>query len=247
MAALSVASVSAGREESPGSLEARCRITSGGGDPRDSATESKPPSGFDPGVRVKGCGKSAPRSWQQERHGKPHREQDRIGAARRVKPPVSFPDEPPGLVARGAWRQAPEMNGHRRAPMQSAVQNPAYRLGDMLMAGAWRGPPRASLQSFPAHDIRNVPARGRGLATRRFLSRPTLLPGGLDALRHFLAARSPTRRRAGSPRRKTVQPRSGNEAISVHHLVPGRHEVTRERLLRIVLGIDFGKGAQLRV
>jgi hypothetical protein len=30
-------------EESPGSMEARCRITSGGGNPRDSATESKPP------------------------------------------------------------------------------------------------------------------------------------------------------------------------------------------------------------
>lgn len=30
-------------EESPGSEETRCRITSGGGDPRDSATESKPP------------------------------------------------------------------------------------------------------------------------------------------------------------------------------------------------------------
>jgi hypothetical protein len=33
-----------GGEESPGSMEARCRIISGGGDPRDSATESKPPS-----------------------------------------------------------------------------------------------------------------------------------------------------------------------------------------------------------
>ena len=31
-------------EESPGSMEARCRITSGGGDPRESATESKPPA-----------------------------------------------------------------------------------------------------------------------------------------------------------------------------------------------------------
>src|SRR5690606_9237987 len=30
-------------------------------------------------VRVKGCGKSAPGAWQQEPHGKPHREQDRIG------------------------------------------------------------------------------------------------------------------------------------------------------------------------
>ena len=31
-------------EESPGSMETRCRITSGGGDPRESATESKPPA-----------------------------------------------------------------------------------------------------------------------------------------------------------------------------------------------------------
>ena len=30
-------------EESPGSMKTRCRITSGGGDPRESATESKPP------------------------------------------------------------------------------------------------------------------------------------------------------------------------------------------------------------
>lgn len=33
-------------------------------------------------VRVKGWGKSPPRDWQQERHGKPHREQDRIGTVR---------------------------------------------------------------------------------------------------------------------------------------------------------------------
>ena len=31
-------------EESPGSTETRCRLTAGGGDPRESATESKPPS-----------------------------------------------------------------------------------------------------------------------------------------------------------------------------------------------------------
>jgi hypothetical protein len=34
-----------------------------------------------PRARAKRCGKSAPRPWQQGRHGKPHREQDRIGAA----------------------------------------------------------------------------------------------------------------------------------------------------------------------
>ena len=31
-------------EESPGSTETRCRVTPGGGDPRESATESKPPT-----------------------------------------------------------------------------------------------------------------------------------------------------------------------------------------------------------
>src|SRR3954465_9783110 len=76
-------------EESPGSTERRYRITSGGGDPRDSATEMTPPtgpvfSGRLAAARLKWCGKSAPRSWQQEWQGKPHREQDQIGTARDV-------------------------------------------------------------------------------------------------------------------------------------------------------------------
>src|SRR6202041_2908632 len=73
----------------------RCRITSGGGDPRDSATENEPLPPTQPspacgggiregGVRVKRGGKSAPRVRQRKRHGKPHREQDRIGAATRA-------------------------------------------------------------------------------------------------------------------------------------------------------------------
>src|SRR5437762_3122649 len=33
-----------GVEESPGSTETRCRVMPGGGDPRDSSTESKPPA-----------------------------------------------------------------------------------------------------------------------------------------------------------------------------------------------------------
>jgi len=32
------------REESPGSMDMRCRITSGGRKPRESATENKPPN-----------------------------------------------------------------------------------------------------------------------------------------------------------------------------------------------------------
>ena len=36
---------------------------------------------------MKRCGKSAPRVRQRKRHGKPHREQDRIGAASRERSP----------------------------------------------------------------------------------------------------------------------------------------------------------------
>ena len=80
------------------------------------------------GVRVKGCGKSAPRRWRQGRQGKPHREQNQIGTAgrlcagRRVSTPLS------GSVARGAWRQASQMNGHLSRGFRAAGgQNPAYR------------------------------------------------------------------------------------------------------------------------
>src|SRR5690606_15487520 len=82
-------------EESPGSMETRCRLTAGGGDPRESATESKPPR-FSV-ARVKGWGKSPPRDWQQERHGKPHREQDRIGAVE-GQPSGLFPAHRPGRL-----------------------------------------------------------------------------------------------------------------------------------------------------
>jgi hypothetical protein len=64
-------------------------------------------------VRVKGCGKSAPRDRQRERHGKPHREQNRIGMARalssgRVQALSALPS---GLVARGVRQRASQMNG----------------------------------------------------------------------------------------------------------------------------------------
>jgi len=69
----------------------------GGGDPRESATESKPPALR---VRVKGCGKSAPRRWQQGRHGKPHREQNQIGmgGARATCARAGFPGLYPGWL-----------------------------------------------------------------------------------------------------------------------------------------------------
>lgn len=61
-------------------MRRRCRVTPGGGNPRESATENRPPCIRR--VRVKRWGKSPPGGWQQTPHGKPHREQCRIGIAR---------------------------------------------------------------------------------------------------------------------------------------------------------------------
>src|SRR5271157_2239745 len=52
----------------------------------DSATENIPPGGFVRQVRVKRCGKSAPRPEQSGWQGKPHVEQDQIGEEERPAP-----------------------------------------------------------------------------------------------------------------------------------------------------------------
>ena len=71
-----------------------CRVTPGGGDPRESATEKSLP-GF-ARVMVKRWGKSPPRTGQPGRHGKPHPEQCRIGASRgKVRPMPSGGRRPP--------------------------------------------------------------------------------------------------------------------------------------------------------
>jgi len=109
-----------GAEESPGSTRTRCRLTAGGGDPRESATENKPPSfGW---VRVKRCGKSAPRPWQQGRQGKPHREQDRIGVAGERNLVT------PGGVAQGRSRPVTRVGRTRRAATRVAEEWPSRAL-----------------------------------------------------------------------------------------------------------------------
>ena len=85
---------------------------------RESATERIPPA-FGR-VRSKGCGKSAPRRRQRHRHGKPHRVQDRIGAA---YGPV--PARRPGWLLEGQGNLPPR--GMVAQAQQCAGQNPAYR------------------------------------------------------------------------------------------------------------------------
>ena len=71
-------------------------------------------------VRVKGCGKSAPRARRRAWRGKPHREQDRIGKAggfgprmgfriafrvgRARRPATDVPDEWPSIARKGGDR-----------------------------------------------------------------------------------------------------------------------------------------------
>ena len=155
------------REESPGSTEVRCRVTPGGGDPRESATESTPPVVRDTGraARVKRCGKSAPRRRQRRRQGKPHREQDQVGAAgisvcgnagRTSAPPL-------GSVARGARQRASQRNGHPRSEdrLLRAGQNPAYTPSGALFKNISRthgGSKKKSMVLFrKAIDAHNVP------------------------------------------------------------------------------------------
>lgn len=126
-----------GLEESPGSTGIRCRSTAGGGDPRDSATEIRPPGRLAAPVRVKRCGKSAPRPWQQGWHGKPHREQGRIGVAGgssvRDSAAGTFPSRHPGWP-REACREACPRGMVASSPRHAGGdgQNPAYRPSDAL-------------------------------------------------------------------------------------------------------------------
>ena len=56
-------------------------------------------------ARVKRCGKSAPRDRQRNRHGKPHREQDRIGAARARSRKRTRPDRSGSAARVGCLRR----------------------------------------------------------------------------------------------------------------------------------------------
>jgi hypothetical protein len=112
-------------EESPGSTETRCRIISGGGDPRESATENRPLTGF---------GRSKGETVRQERTART------VTDAARQAPPGARPNRdgaspvsglPSGSVARGAWRQASQRNGHPSG-FTARRQNPAYRPSDAI-------------------------------------------------------------------------------------------------------------------
>ena len=89
-------------------------------------------------VRVKGWSKSPPRGWQHPRHGKPHREQSRIGTASGNRDPVSGFAVRVGCLRRRAIA-VPEEWPPRGLSCESkempALQNPAYRPADACVRG----------------------------------------------------------------------------------------------------------------
>jgi hypothetical protein len=115
-------------EESPGSTETRCRVMPGGGNPRESATENKPPrrrcpAGKGETVRQeRTAGPATERARQTPPGARPNRDGTGFGPSR-----VS--GSPSGLVARGMRRRMSQMNGH---PALWGGQNPAYRPAGIL-------------------------------------------------------------------------------------------------------------------
>ena len=76
-------------------------------------------------VRVKGWGKSPPRDRQRKRHGKPHREQDRIGMTWRK--PAGFQASHPGRLLEACRKVRPRGMAATFPRKRGAIQNPAYR------------------------------------------------------------------------------------------------------------------------
>ena len=162
-----------------------CRVTPGGGNPRESATEKRLPPFA--GEKVKRWGKSPPRTGQPGRHGRPHREQCQIGASRgagpgnRIPPQGRFSPRGPG------WQLDPiRKDGARGVVIQrgnpwteSGLQ--AIRAFFAPMQGAlpprpFRAHPRsifAKMKSFALHFGTNTPRRAtngagwRGTRQRR--------------------------------------------------------------------------------
>lgn len=96
---------------------------------RDRTASRPKASAFLSEVRVKRCGKSAPRARQRDRHGKPHREQNRIGTMLAAQAGRGLFL---GLVvwvgcSRRAAMRVPEEWPSRCGSNLAAIQNPAYR------------------------------------------------------------------------------------------------------------------------
>ena len=144
-------------------------------------------------ARVKRCGKSAPREQQCERHGKPHREQDRIGTTC-MATCRAFPACRPGWLPEAAGNGRPRGMAITPHPARAAaLQNPAYRptggsaggwcqSADFQSASSARpavhaGTPGASEKADWKSALRQEPAPEQTTFCRGRMSAPALAAG----------------------------------------------------------------------
>src|SRR5688500_515465 len=164
-------------EESPGSTERRCRVTPGESDLRDSATENRPPRSFEAAVRVKRCGKSAPRFRQRKRHGKPHREQDRIGAAQSLTAQAGgsdrCPDRRPGRLLKAPGNRRLRGMVVRRG-LKPASTEPGLQAGWLCLRRSTKNSSGAS----PFAVLMRYRARGGFAAEFQRMNREAFVPIG---------------------------------------------------------------------
>jgi hypothetical protein len=185
---------------------------------------------------VKRCGKSAPRLRQRNRHGKPHREQDRIGTATRT---VRESDDGvrercqarrPGRLLEATCKRCPRGMAVTYRPRERAMPY-RTRLTGRLMSITMRGPasragPLAILQEIrPSAPVilpcgRHilpllVEIRPAGRSGGRLEPRITLFPGNIRRPGLNCARRNCVRRRWMRGREQ-------------RHVEPGRPAVSDE-------------------
>ena len=167
-------------EESPGSMEIRWRLTAAGGDPRESATENRPPcAGFGrSAARVKRCGKSAPRvpATGAARQTPPGARPNRGGRVRgnSARRPVSRPATRVGCSRRPAMAAPDEWPSRR----ETSRQNPAYRPAGCYGGGPAKAAPVSHAVSTllqeptpaTAHIAAGMPAPDRSARSRATMS-----------------------------------------------------------------------------
>src|SRR4051812_34518738 len=174
-------------------MDMRCGITSGGREPRESATENKPPRLLPGTVRVKRCGKSAPRLRQRRRQGKPHREQDRIGTAtravrRKTKTPQGHvrPDRP-GRLLEAMCKHCPRGMAVTYLLRKRAVPYRTRLTGRLMRKMRGRARPAGPLASFArAPDAAQRVALAERCAAEPGPHQTQNVMAGLDPAIHLL-------------------------------------------------------------
>src|SRR5690606_8461984 len=106
-------------------------LRASGRDLRESATENVPPAvaARRRQVRVKRCGKSAPRFRRRKRQGKPHREQSRIGIARKQFQSCLWTSYPGWLLEAARKRRPRGMAATRRFARCARHTEPGLQAG----------------------------------------------------------------------------------------------------------------------